>query len=229
MTIQNNKKILIHSKNTTLNGIYSKSSFDSEICCLILPNHPTVDGNMNNPIVRLISDCFRENGFVTLMLNFHTAFSSGKSTKNNSNNQDMSYALDALEWLSAENPDCTSIWVAGFGYGADICIRAAMRRPNIDGFICVSPIFNSQLDFSSLSPCPNGLIIAACEDKSSDWRMCESMAAGFIKQKGCDVKFFPIQGADKNYTETQKLLSSKINSYLADVLDKAKVEKIVSI
>ena len=96
----------------------------------------------------------------------------------------MSDALDALDWLSTEDPECTSIWIAGFGYGADISIRAAMRRPNVDGFVSISPTFSSQLDFISLTPCPNGLIVSGCMDDAVDWRFCESMARNFVNQKG---------------------------------------------
>lgn len=224
MNIQSNKKILIHSKNTILDGIYARSSYDSETCCLVLPNYPGSDGDINNPIVQLMSDCFYSNGFATLRMNFQNSLQTNKGSKNN---PDMSHALDALDWLCIHNPDASSIWVAGYGYGADISLRVAMRRPNVDGFICISPIFNSQLDFSSLTPCPNGLIVAGCEDKMSDWRISESITMNLVKQKGCEVRFLPIEKADKNYLNSKKLLQTKLNNYIVEMIGISEQEQAI--
>ena len=222
MNIQNNKKILIHSKSVALDAIYCKASLDSEMCCLILADYPGLGGGMSNSIVRLISDCFNSVGFTTLRLNFRSVVLPPKQGKNN---PDMSDALDALDWLSSHHPDCSSIWVAGFGYGGDICIRAAMRRPNIDGFVSVSPTFGSQIDFSSLTPCPNGLIVSGCLDDNVDWRSCESMAKSFVSQKGCEVKFIPIEGADRIYKNCRYELERNIKDYLMQIVGFKKVEK----
>jgi alpha/beta superfamily hydrolase len=138
----------------------------------------------------------------------------------------MSDALDALDWLLNNNPDCSSVWIAGFGYGGDICIRAAMRRPNIDGFVSISPAFGYQIDFSSLTPCPNGLIVAGCLDETTDWRVCESTSKGFVNQKGSEVKFIPIEGADKTYKDSKHELEKSIKDYLAKVIDFKKIEKV---
>lgn len=222
MNTQNNKKILIHSKSIALDAIYSKASNESEMCCLVLSDHPNLGGNMNSSIVRLVADCFCDLGFTTLRLNFRPTSSVVKHGKTN---PDMSDALDALDWLSMQNPDCSSVWIAGFGYGGDICIRAAMRRPNIDGFISISPSCNSQLDFSSLTPCPNGLIVAGCLDERTDWKISESMANNFVNQKGCEVKFVPMQNADRFYKDSKHELEKNIRDYLIQVIGVRRLEK----
>jgi alpha/beta superfamily hydrolase len=50
-------------------------------------------------------------------------------------------------------------WIAGFSFGAWIGMQLLMRRPEIEGFVSVSPPAN-MYDFSFLAPCPSsGLII----------------------------------------------------------------------
>jgi pimeloyl-ACP methyl ester carboxylesterase len=57
------------------------------------------------------------------------------------------------------NQNAKHCWVAGFSFGAWIGMQLLMRRPEITGFISVSPPAN-MYDFSFLAPCPSsGLII----------------------------------------------------------------------
>jgi alpha/beta superfamily hydrolase len=62
------------------------------------------------------------------------------------------------------NPNAPQCWIAGFSFGAWIGMQLLMRRPEISGFISVSPPANIY-DFSFLAPCPSsGLMVQGDQD-----------------------------------------------------------------
>ena len=73
-------------------------------------------------------------------------------------------AAAALDWLQLQNPDASSCWLVGFSFGSWITLQLLMRRPEINGFIAISPPANSY-DFNFLTPCPApGIIITGTKD-----------------------------------------------------------------
>jgi alpha/beta superfamily hydrolase len=66
---------------------------------------------------------------------------------------ELSDAASALDYLQAMNTNAKHCWVAGFSFGAWIGMQLLMRRPEITGFVSVSPPAN-MYDFSFLAPCP---------------------------------------------------------------------------
>jgi hypothetical protein len=72
---------------------------------------------------------------------------------------ELSDAACILDWLQQYNTNSKICWVAGFSFGAWIGMQLLMRRPELNGFVSVSPPANMR-DFSFLAPCPSsGLII----------------------------------------------------------------------
>ena len=124
---------------------------------LILHPLPQFGGNMNNPIIYNLYQTFLKRGFSVLRFNFRSV---GKSQGTfDQGIGELSDAASALDYLQAMNPNAKHCWVAGFSFGAWIGMQLLMRRPEISGFISVSPPAN-MYDFSFLAPCPaSGLII----------------------------------------------------------------------
>ena len=68
-------------------------------------------------------------------------------------------AASALDWLQIVKPDAKTCWIAGVSFGTWIAMQLLMRRPEVDGFVCVAPLSNLY-DFNFLAPCPSsGLMI----------------------------------------------------------------------
>ena len=66
---------------------------------------------------------------------------------------------------SSSEPGRALCWIAGVSFGTWIAMQLLMRRPEIDGFICVAPPANLY-DFSFLAPCPSsGLMINGDKDR----------------------------------------------------------------
>ena len=117
---------------------------------------------------------FVERGFSVLRFNFRGV---GRSQGYFDNGPgELADAASALDWLQLQTRTARSCWIAGVSFGTWIAMQLLMRRPEIDGFICVAPPANLY-DFSFLAPCPSsGLMINGDKDRvvpsarSPSWR-----------------------------------------------------------
>ena len=117
---------------------------------------------------------------------------------------ELSDAASVLDWLQQYNTNSNKCWVAGFSFGAWVAMQLLMRRPEINGFVCVSPPANIR-DFSFLAPCPSsGLIVHGDKDNIASYDSAKILSEKLQKQKKVVVEFKPIKGADhfyENYKE----------------------------
>ncbi|MBT5187715.1 MAG: hypothetical protein HOM01_12965 [Kordiimonadaceae bacterium] len=93
-------------------------------------------------------------------------------------------------------------------------MQLLMRRPEISGFLSVSPPANLY-DFSFLAPCPSsGLITQGTEDtvvsEYSVLKLVEKLQA----QKGITIDYDKIEGASHFYEEHHQPLVQSIDKYL---------------
>ncbi len=93
-------------------------------------------------------------------------------------------------------------------------MQLLMRRPEISGFISVSPPANLY-DFSFLAPCPaSGLITHGDEDKIVPQDDIEKMVERLQAQKGIDIQYDNIKGANHFYDDQIDRLNKSVNDYL---------------
>jgi alpha/beta superfamily hydrolase len=119
---------------------------------LILHPHPQFGGTMNNQVVYHMYYAFQKRGFSVLRFNFRGVGRSEGLFDNGPG--ELADAATALDWLQAYNTDAPSCWIAGASFGSWIAMQLLMRRPEIEGFICIAPPANLY-DFSFLAPCPS--------------------------------------------------------------------------
>ena len=107
---------------------------------MILHPLPQLGGNMNNPVTYQLYQTFLNRGFTVLRFNFRGV---GKSQGTFDHGVgELSDAASALDWLQSFNPDAKQCWLAGYSFGAWIGMQLLMRRPEINGFISISPPAN---------------------------------------------------------------------------------------
>jgi len=100
-------------------------------------------------------------------------------------------------------------------------MQLLMRRPEINGFISVSPPANIR-DFSFLAPCPSpGLIIHGDKDNIASFDSAKILSEKLQKQKKVDIKFKPIKGADHFYENYSDDFSNIVDNYIKDSLKSA--------
>lgn len=184
---------------------------DSPIA-LILHPHPQFGGTMNNQIVYNLYYAFTERGFSVLRFNFRGV---GRSQGYFDNGPgELADAASALDWVQLQNPDSRSCWIAGVSFGTWIAMQLLMRRPEIDGFICVAPPANLY-DYSFLAPCPaSGLLISGEKDKVVPSASVGELAVKTKTQKGIKIEHETIEGASHFFADQTEYLKKLAGDYV---------------
>ncbi|HEY8351277.1 MAG TPA: alpha/beta hydrolase, partial [Sphingomonadales bacterium] len=143
-------EVIFNGPEGRLEGRYHPSKKENAPIALVLHPHPQYGGTMNNKVVYYLYHSFVHRGFSVLRFNFRGVGRSQGSFDNGVG--ELSDAAAALDWLQNYNRDASTCWVAGFSFGAWIGMQLLMRRPEIEGFIAVSPPAN-MYDFTFLAPC----------------------------------------------------------------------------
>ncbi len=179
---------------------------------LILHPHPLYGGTMNNKVTYTLYQTFIKLGFNTLRFNYRGV---GKSQGGfGSGEGELSDAAAALDWLQTYNKNATSFWVAGFSFGAWIAMQLLMRRPELEGFIAVSPPAN-KYDFNFLAPCPvSGQMIQGTNDEIVSLESVQALASKLSKQKGIEISLQQVEGADHFYKDHLPQLAELVEGYL---------------
>lgn len=206
-------EIIINGSEGRLEGRYHHSEFKGAPIALVLHPHPLYGGTMNNKIVYRLYHMFAQNGFSVLRFNFRGI---GKSQGSYDEGVgELTDAATALDWLQAQNPDAPTCWIGGFSFGAWISLQLLMRRPEIEGFVAVSPPANLY-DFSFLAPCPAaGLITQGDKDDVVNEDIVSKLAAKLGSSHSTAVEYKVINGADHYYRGVEDELGNAVNDYIA--------------
>ncbi len=196
-----------------LEGRYHQSERPNAPIAIVLHPHPLYGGTMNNKIVYNIYHAFVRKGFSVMRFNFRGV---GRSQgKYDEGLGELSDAATAMDWMQQKNPEASTCWIGGFSFGAWIAMQLLMRRPEIEGFISVAPPANLY-DFSFLAPCPSsGLIIQGTKDEIVPEESVEKLMSKVITQKGKELDYRLIEGADHYFRNHMDELNSHLDEYLA--------------
>lgn len=206
------QEIMFGGSEGRLEGRYHHSEEKNAPIALVLHPHPLHGGTMNNKVVYTAFHTLAKNKFSVLRFNFrgvgksHGQFDHGVG--------ELVDAAAALDWLQLQNPDASSCWLVGFSFGSWITLQLLMRRPEINGFIAISPPANSY-DFNFLTPCPApGIIITGTKDTVAPEESVYNLYEKLDKQRNSDVEYYPISGADHFFKDKLDLLSESIEDYI---------------
>jgi alpha/beta superfamily hydrolase len=215
--------VIIPGPAGRLEGKYSPSKTPGAPVALILHAHPRGGGHMDTPVSTMMYDEFKERGFSVLRFNFR-----GVGRSQGAYDQglgELSDAATALDWAQAHNPNASYCWVAGHSFGAWIAMQLLMRRPEIAGFISVSPPTN-MYDFSFLAPCPaSGLIAHGESDAIVPHDEMERAMSKVRTQKGIIMTHDIIKGAGHLFTDHLEPLEASVKAYLDKRLPEVDIER----
>lgn len=211
-------EVIFNGTEGRLEGRYHHSKRSAAPIALMLHPHPLHGGTMNNRVVFGLFQAFQRRGFSVLRFNFRGV---GRSQgRFDAGQGELSDAAAALDWMQTVNPNASACWIAGYSFGAWIGMQLLMRRPEIDGFVSISPPAGT-LDFTFLAPCPaSGLIVHGSKDEVVPPEAVEKLAKKLASQKNVFVDYRLINGADHFYGERMPELMSIVDSYLDRVLAK---------
>ena len=180
-------------------------------CVVIFPPNPAYGGNIDNKIVKLLEEVFQKCGFSTLAVNFNQK---NHYNKNNNIYDHLYSGCKVLDWLQSHNNNISFIWITGYSFGAYIAADIAIRRPEIENFILVSPLV-SQDDFSFMVPSLlNGLIVLGNEDQFIKPNDVEKFYAKLNEDNKFNVELIKIDGADHKYKDKTDELFKSLENYI---------------
>jgi uncharacterized protein len=184
----------------------------------VLHPHPQYGGTMNNKVVYTIYQAFAKRDFTVLRFNFRGVGRSQGAYDGGAG--ELADAASALDWLQSIAPGARGCWIAGFSFGAWIAMQLLMRRPELSGFISVSPPANI-FDFTFLAPCPSsGLILHGTADDLVPESDVAKLAHRLSQQRGIKVDYKKIPGATHFYERHLEQLGNEMGAYLDKALAK---------
>jgi len=214
--------IIFNGPDGRLEGRYHQSKKSDAPIAIVLHPHPLHGGNMNNRIIYNMFHAFVEQGFSVLRFNFRgVGRSQGTFDGGIGELSDAAYAFDWMQQFNRNSPYC---WIGGYSFGALISMQLMMRRPEIMGFISISPPANTE-DFSFLAPCPSsGLIVHGEIDDLIPIETTSKLATKLNTQKNIEVEFTTIKGANHFYKNKINVLKNEVVKYLDTSLSKTLLE-----
>ena len=208
--------LLIPGPEGRIEAKYNHNKKDDSPIVLILHPDPSRGGTMETKIVFQLYKTFINKGFSTIRFNFRGV---GKSDGMFDDGEgELSDAASVLDWLQQYNTNSQRCWVAGFSFGAWVAMQLLMRRPEINGFVCISPPANLR-DFSFLAPCPSsGIIVHGDKDNIASYDSTRILSEKLQKQKKVEIIFKPIKGADHFYENYKEEFLSVVDNYIENRL-----------
>ncbi len=206
-------EVIINGNEGRLEARYHHSLEADAPVALVLHPHPQYGGTMNNKVTYAMYKAFTELGFNTMRFNFRGV---GKSEGHFSDGEgELSDAASVMDWLQTYNPNASATWVAGFSFGAWISMQLLMRRPELDGFISISPPAN-MFDFSFLAPCPvSGLVVHGEKDEIVPQASVNDFyEERLASQKSISVEYETIKGAGHFYDQDLRTLMDIMKAYV---------------
>ena len=209
-------EVIFNGPDGRLEGRYHQSKKPDAPIAIVLHPHPLHGGNMNNRVVFIMFNNFVERGFSVLRFNFRgVGRSQGAFDNGVGELSDAAYAFDWMQQFNSNSPFC---WIGGYSFGALISMQLMMRRPEIEGFVSISPPAGTE-DFSFLAPCPSsGLIIHGDKDAHIPLDAVKRLAQKLDGQKNISVNLSIVKGADHFYKDNMDNLSKEVASYLDNSL-----------
>ena len=210
--------ILISGPEGKIEAKYHHNNDKNSPIVLVLHSDSSKGGTMKSKIIFQLYKIFILNGFSTIRFNFRGV---GKSEGTFDNGEgELSDAASVLDWLQQYNTNSKICWVAGFSFGSWVAMQLIMRRPELNGFVCVSPPVNER-DFNFLAPCPSsGLIINGEKDTITSFESARILSEKLQKQKKAEITFKAIKGADHFYENHKSEFYSSVDNYIKRKLNK---------
>jgi len=186
-------EVIFPGPDGRIEGRYHPQKAKDAPIAIVLHPHPQFGGTMNNKVVYNLHYAFYNMGFTVLRFNFRgVGRSQGEYDQGVGELSDAAAALDYLQHL---NPNAKHCWVAGFSFGSWIGMQLLMRRPEISGFVTVSPNAN-MYDFSFLAPCPSsGLVLNGSNDRIVPQADTDALLEKLYEQKGITITHKIIEGS----------------------------------
>lgn len=190
--------IIITGECGKLHAVYHKSDNPGAPVAVVLSGNPRQKYHMNDRVSYAMFRAFMDIGFSVVRFNYRGVNDSEGSIGTVAEN--MLDIATVIDWIQNQNEDSERIWLAGHQLGAWYVLQAMMRRPEISGFVLVSPD-KSVTDFQFLSPRPNrGLLLQGSSEGDDAKSFSNHLTNVLRKQAKINLETIFIKNADENYS-----------------------------
>ena len=209
-------EVIINGPEGRLEARYMPAADPTAPLALILHPEPNRGGNMNNRVSLAMYKNFQDRGFHVMRFNFRGVGRS-KGVYNNGEGE-LSDAATALDWIEAQCPNARSCWIAGFSFGAWIGMQLMMRRPEVQGFVAVTPPAADK-DFTFLAPCPSsGVTLHGEADTVVPPETVSRLVERIQTQRGVKIDLRFIDDANHFFTSHLDDLMEEMGNYLDEAM-----------
>lgn len=190
--------IIISGEGGKLHAVYHKAQDPNAPVAVVLSGNPRHKYHMNDRISYAMFRAFMDIGFSVVRFNYRGVGDSEGALGTTADN--MLDIATVIDWIQNHNEDSDKIWIAGHQLGAWYVLQMLMRRPEISGFVLVSP--DSALsDFAFLSPRPNrGLLLQGANEPEESKAFAAHLTQVLKKQSLINLETIRIRGADATYS-----------------------------
>ncbi|MBO7509300.1 MAG: alpha/beta fold hydrolase [Alphaproteobacteria bacterium] len=189
--------IIISGEIGKLHAVYHKAEEVGAPLAVVLSGNPRQKHHMNDRISYAMFRAFMDIGFSVVRFDYRGVGESEGALGTTADN--MLDIATVIDWIQNHNEDSDKIWIAGHQLGAWYVMQMLMRRPEISGFVLVSPDSSSS-DFAFLSPRPNrGLLLQGAEETEEAKNFGVHLTQVLKKQALIDLETIKIRGADATY------------------------------
>ena len=203
MTVE--EKMTIPSDGNQLEGLWQPNAGDRGV--IITHPHSLYGGTMHNPVVEVIQDAYRQNGYATLRFNFRgVGGSQGTYDSGNGEQNDVRAAIAVVQ-----ERDVSEVALAGYSFGAWVNAGFfAAERTAIESMLMVSPPVGF-IEFENVSPidCLK-LVITGSRDEIAPANQIRELLPSWNP----DARFEIIDGCDHFYAGYLDKLESILTSFL---------------
>ncbi len=223
-------EVIINGPAGRLECRYMPGATSDAPTALVLHPEPHKNGTMNNRVTFATYKLFQARGYAVMRFNFRGVGRSQGTFEQGDG--ELADAATAMDWLQAQNPNSNIFWIGGFSFGAWVAMQLLMRRPEIMGFVSISPPANNY-DFSFLAPCTaSGLIVQGSKDTIVPEEYPAKLADKLAAQKNIKIDYNVIEEADHFFRDQQEELNNLLTDYIykrvavdRDIVSKRRVGK----
>jgi len=195
--------VIISGESGKLHAVYHKSESEAAPLAVVLSGNPRQKYHMNDRISYAMFRAFMDIGFSVVRFDYRGVNDSEGAIGTTADN--MLDIATVIDWIQNKNEDSDKIWLAGHQLGAWYVLQMLMRRPEISGFVLVSPD-TTVSDFGFLSPRPNrGLLLQGANEGDEATAFGTHLTQILKKQAQISLETIPIKNADANYSQSADL------------------------
>ena len=198
------EQVKIPCSNIRLAGMLEEHSLDRAV--VVAHPHPLYGGNMDNPVVMQMVQCFSEKKFTTLRFNFRgTGTSTGMFDNGDGEQDDIRACVDFLKQKGYRE-----IWLAGYSFGSRVTAAVVSSGLEVRDHIMVSPPMGF-MSFDDILTLPStGLILTGEGDDIAPPDMIQAK----IRQWNLETQFIVLKGCDHFYSGCLVRMGKCLSDYL---------------